>query len=73
MQESERIAKVEANMVTLDRDLRAHLTSCETSHREIQARFSVVDRMLWTALGGLIVIAGLVGLYGHNIMKALSA
>ncbi len=37
-----------------------------------EARLKVVERMCWVSLGGMIIIGGLVGMYGHNIMKALA-
>lgn len=72
MPESERVAKVEVHVDTVDRDLRAHLTSCVAAHERISDRLNKIDRMLWTGLGGLTVVAGLVGMYGHKILKVLA-
>lgn len=73
MPESERVALVESHVKTVDRDLQAHLTSCIAAHEKIGRRLDTIDRMLWTGLGGLIVIAGLVGMYGQRILHLLAA
>ncbi len=35
------------------------------------ARFRIIERMCWVALGGLGVVGTMVTIYGHNIMKVL--
>lgn len=72
MPESERFARIETKAESTDRDLRAHLNSCVAAHEKIQNRLDKIDRMLWTGLGGLIVITGLVGMYGQKILHLLA-
>lgn len=48
-------------------------SSMETKVDALDARVRVIERMVWVGFGGMGVIAGMVGIYGHNIMKVLSA
>ena len=68
---AENIARLEGQVEGIDRDLRAHLKSCIDAQKETQDRFRVVERLIYTAIGGLMVIGTMVGMYGHKIMKVL--
>ena len=52
----ERVARMEGQVTNIDRDVQAHLQSCVTAHREIQLRFTRLERIVWMAVGGGNVI-----------------
>ena len=52
----ERVARMEGQVQSNDRDLQAHLNSCVTAHKEIQLRFTRLERIVWMAVGGGNVI-----------------
>ena len=47
----ERVARMEGQVESIDRDLQAHLIACEKSHEKVQERFTKLERIVWQATG----------------------
>lgn len=52
----ERVARMEGQLANNDRDLQSHLNNCVVAHKEIQLRFTRLERIIWMAVGGGNVI-----------------
>jgi predicted nucleic acid-binding Zn-ribbon protein len=57
---AERVARMEGQVENIDRDLRSHLNSCEEAHKEIQGRFSKIERIIWQSSGAVAAVIGIV-------------
>ena len=59
MSNAEKLAGLEAQVDGIDRDLQRHLVACEEAYHEVNKRFGRLERVVWQAAGGVIVLVWL--------------
>lgn len=67
----ERLASLEGKVSNMDTVLARHLTDCQNSQREVFQRLRALERSVWMAVGGIVILGGLIGLVGSKILSLL--
>ena len=70
-----RLSGIERSAARFETDLmhrNGHDSDTKGSLKEIYDRLRTLERLIWIAVGGLVVVGGIVSIVGGNILKLLS-